>query len=91
MTTSQSAEGADGLMGDGRMPLSSQDDADRLDGVNGVGASEKQLSIEAQLRATANRLRRRLVPHECNLLELRRSYAQLRTAVCDTTRSHHVV
>jgi PAS domain-containing protein len=41
-------------MGGERMPLSSQDDADRLDGVNGVGASEKQLSIEAQLRATAN-------------------------------------
>ena len=36
------------------MSLSSQYDADGLDGVNGVGASEKQLSIEAQLRATAN-------------------------------------
>ena len=31
-----------------------QDEADRLDGVNVVGGSEKQLSIEAQLRATAN-------------------------------------
>src|SRR5580658_3337468 len=41
-------------MGGERMPLSSQYDADRLDGVNGVGASEKQLSIEDQLRATAN-------------------------------------
>jgi len=28
--------------------------ADRLDGVNVVGASEEQLSIKAQLRATAN-------------------------------------
>jgi PAS domain S-box-containing protein len=36
------------------MPLPSQYDADGLDGVNGVGASEKQLSIEAHLRATAN-------------------------------------
>jgi PAS domain-containing protein len=42
------------MMGDERMPLSSQDDADRLDGVSGVGASEKQLSIEDQLRATVN-------------------------------------
>ena len=31
-----------------------QYEADRLDGVNIVGASEEQLSIEAQLRATAN-------------------------------------
>jgi PAS domain S-box-containing protein len=54
MATSQSAESANGLMCDERMPLSSQYDADRLDGVNGVGASEKQLSIEDQLRATAN-------------------------------------
>ncbi|HEY1575855.1 MAG TPA: sigma 54-interacting transcriptional regulator [Terracidiphilus sp.] len=41
-------------MGDERMPPSSQYDADRLDGVNAVGASEKQSSIEAQLRAVAN-------------------------------------
>ena len=32
----------------------SQYEADRLDGVNGDGASEKQSSIEAQLRATVN-------------------------------------
>jgi formate hydrogenlyase transcriptional activator len=41
-------------MGDERMPPSSQYDADQLDGVNAVGASEKQSSIEAQLRAVAN-------------------------------------
>lgn len=50
----QSAEGAHGLKGDERMPLPSQGDADGLDGVDGVGASEKQLSIEAQIRAAAN-------------------------------------
>jgi hypothetical protein len=32
----------------------SQYKADGIDGVNGDGASEEQLSIEAQLRATAN-------------------------------------
>jgi formate hydrogenlyase transcriptional activator len=41
-------------MGDEHRPLPLQEGADRLDGVNGVGASEKQLPIEAQLRATAN-------------------------------------
>jgi formate hydrogenlyase transcriptional activator len=54
MATTQSAEGACGLMGDEHMPPPSKYDADGLDGVNGVGASENQLSIEAQLRATAN-------------------------------------
>jgi PAS domain S-box-containing protein len=41
-------------MGDERMPLSSQYDGDRLDGVDAVGASERRLSIEARLRAVAN-------------------------------------
>jgi formate hydrogenlyase transcriptional activator len=54
MAFTQSAEGVFGFMGDERMPPSSQYDADRLDGVNAVGASEKQSSIEAQLRAVAN-------------------------------------
>jgi hypothetical protein len=36
------------------MPLHSQDDTDRLDRPNGTAASEKRLTIEAQLRATAN-------------------------------------
>lgn len=54
MATTQSAEGACGVMGDKHMSLPSQYGADGLDGVNVVGASEKQLSIEAQLRATAN-------------------------------------
>jgi PAS domain-containing protein len=52
--STHSAEGTYGLMGDEHMPLPSQYDADGLDGENGVGAPEKQLSIEAQLRATAN-------------------------------------
>jgi PAS domain S-box-containing protein len=43
-----------GLMGDAPMAMPSQYDAYRIDGVNGDGASEEQLSIEAQLRATAN-------------------------------------
>jgi PAS domain S-box-containing protein len=54
MATTQSAEGAYGLMGDEHMPLPSQYDADRLDGVNGDRASEDQSLIAAQLRAIAN-------------------------------------
>ncbi|MGA3131973.1 MAG: sigma 54-interacting transcriptional regulator [Terracidiphilus sp.] len=54
IANSQSAEGANALMGDESVPLSSRDEADRLDGVNGVGASERQPSIEDKLRATAN-------------------------------------
>ena len=36
------------------MPGYLQYEADRVDGVNVVGASEEQFSIKAQLRATAN-------------------------------------
>ena|ERR1700691_6285195 len=54
MAMTQSADGAYDLKDDELMPLPSQDDADGLDGLNGVGASEKQLSIEDQLRGTAN-------------------------------------
>jgi PAS domain S-box-containing protein len=54
MATTQSAEGAYGLMGDEHMPLPAQYDADRLDGVNGDRASEDQSLIAAQLRAIAN-------------------------------------
>ena len=54
MATSQSAERTFRFVGDERMPLPSQYDTDGFDGVIEVGASEKQSSIEAQLRAVAN-------------------------------------